>query len=135
MPLPLRPSRLSPSPLLLSRYGLPILTHVVPPEQHRWLPTLIRGAAKAVAVAVAWYLHVMIAAFQSALRGGLMCSRALLRWAHKRGMMDMEEESDRLTAEAFGYFLCAVGFYMQASAARWPACTHGHPPSLPPCNI
>lgn len=57
-------------PLAVShRYGLPILTHAVPAEYHRWLPTAIRTLCKAVAVSIAWWLAVAIAAFQSALRG------------------------------------------------------------------
>ena len=72
------------------RYGLPILTHACPSEYHRWLPTIIRAFSKSIAVGLAWYLAVAISAFQSALRGGLMFSRALSRWARKRGLMDVE---------------------------------------------
>lgn len=94
------------------RCGLPVLAHIVPPSFHRWLPTLIRTAAKGVAVFIAWYLHVAIAAFQSALRGGLMCSRALLKWANKRGLIEVNEEDTNMD-EVIGYGLCLLGFYTQ----------------------
>ena len=65
------------------RFGLPLMAHLVPKEYHRWLPVLVRTLTKSVAVAVAWYLQVVISAVQSAMRGGLMCSRALLKFANK----------------------------------------------------
>lgn len=43
---------------VLMRFGLPILTHVVPADLHHWLPTLLRTACKMVAVALSWYLQV-----------------------------------------------------------------------------
>ena len=57
----------------------------MPDEYHHWLPTLARGAAKTAAVSIAWYLQVAASAYQSALKGGLLCSRSLLRWANERG--------------------------------------------------
>ena len=40
------------------RYGVPVLTHLLPAEYQRWIPTLIRTASKALAVAFAWYVQV-----------------------------------------------------------------------------
>jgi len=94
------------------RYGLPILTHAVPAEYHRWLPTAIRTLCKAVAVSIAWWLAVAIAAFQSALRGGLMCSKALLRWAKSKQLIEVQADETHLD-EALGYALCVLGFYTQ----------------------
>lgn len=94
------------------RYGLPVLAHAVPKEFHRWLPTVIRTVCKLAAVTVAWWLAVAIAAFQSALRGGLLCSRALLRWANAKGFVALTPEDSTLD-EGLGYALCALGFYTQ----------------------
>lgn len=94
------------------RFGLPLLVHVVPTDYHRWLPVWVRTVNKSIAVAFAWYLQVIISAFQSALRGGVMCSRALLRWANKRGFVDLHED-DTYLDEVVGYSLAAVGFAFQ----------------------
>jgi hypothetical protein len=94
------------------RYGLPIIAHLVPPEYHRWLPVAIRTLAKAVAVAFAWYLSVLISAAQSAMRGGLMCSRALLRIANKHDVVEVNEDDSYLD-EIVGFLLAAAGLYTQ----------------------
>lgn len=118
------------------RYGVPFLTTFVPRELHKWIPTMIRTASKVVAVAFAWYVQVIISAFQSALRGGLICSRAVLRWANARGLIDVEED-DTYLDEVAGYTLAALGFYTQvrraarAGAAR-PARAPHQPPAPPP---
>lgn len=98
------------------RYGVPVLAHVVPPEFHHWLPVAVRTLAKAVAISFAWYMQVVIAAVQSALRGGLICSRAALRWAHARGLVEPKYAEDPRIAEAAGYALALAGCYCQY---RW----------------
>jgi len=98
-----------------TRYGVPILAHLVPPEFHRWLPVAVRTLVKAVAVAFAWYLQVLLAAVQSALRGGLMCSRATLRWAGEHGLISPLKEEDTYIAEVAGYALALMGCYCQWS--------------------
>ena len=96
------------------RYGLPLLAHVVPPEYQRWLPTLIRTAAKAIAISLAWYLSVVIAAIQSALRGGQLCAKGLLRWAAKHELVaGVGAEEGGFADEALGYALASLGFYTQ----------------------
>lgn len=74
------------------RFGLPLFIHFVPGVYHRWVPVWVRTITKAVAVAFAWYLQVVISAFHSAMRGGLLCSRGLLRWANKHGFIDLHED-------------------------------------------
>ena len=95
------------------RFGLPVLAHVVPPEYHRWLPTLIRTAAKAMTVSIAWYLSITVATFQSALRGGQLCAKGVLRWARKNDLLVGAEEDSYHLDELLGYALTALGFYMQ----------------------
>jgi hypothetical protein len=103
------------------RFGVPVLAHLVPPEHHRWLPVAVRTLAKTLAVCVAWYLQVVISAVQSAMRGGLMCSRAMLRWAAGRGLIEQPSADDAALAEAVGYAVALVGCYCQcAHAARAP---------------
>uniref|UniRef100_A0A6T0ADN1 Uncharacterized protein n=1 Tax=Chrysotila carterae TaxID=13221 RepID=A0A6T0ADN1_CHRCT len=94
------------------RVGVPTLAHVVPPKYHHWVPTLLRSAVKALALSIAWKLQVVNSAAQSALRGGLMCTRALLRYACAHGYFSRKAE-DTYLDEGAGYALAAIGFYCQ----------------------
>lgn len=58
------------------------------------------------------YVQVAISACQSAMRGGLICSRALLRFANKQRWIDVREEDTKLD-EVVGYSLAVLGFYTQ----------------------
>ena len=82
------------------RYGVPVLAHVAPPEYHHWLPVAVRTLAKLIAVALAWYLKVVIAAAQSALRGGLLCSRAVMRLSLSYGLVEPRHAEDAYARHA-----------------------------------
>jgi len=55
-----------------------VLATAMPPEYHKWIPTLITWLCKLVAIAVAWQVQRIISAFHSAVRGGLMSARGLV---------------------------------------------------------
>ena len=66
-------------------------------------------------VIVSWDApQVIVSAFHLAIRGGLLCSRSLLRWAQSRQMLSMKEE-DTYADEIVGAVIAAVGFYTQLS--------------------
>ena len=46
------------------------------------------------------------------MRGGLLCSRGILRWANKHGLIDLHED-DTYLDEVVGYGLAAAGFAFQ----------------------
>jgi hypothetical protein len=94
------------------RYGVPVLIHVIPSDFRHWIPTLVRTICKAIAVSVAWYLQTIISAFHSAMRGGLLLSRSLLKWANENGHLTLNEE-DTYLDELIGYSVAALGFYTQ----------------------
>ncbi len=62
---------------------LPLLTPFVASEFVHWLPTWIASFTRALFVYFAWKLQEVVSAAQSAMRGGLMCSRGVLRWLNK----------------------------------------------------
>ena len=96
------------------RVGVPALAHLTPAEFHRWLPVAIRTLMKLIIISFAWYMQVVISALQSAMRGGLMCSKAMLRWAKTHGLVEHPHGMDDThAAEIFGYALAAAGCYMQ----------------------
>uniref|UniRef100_A0A7S3AXW1 Uncharacterized protein n=1 Tax=Haptolina ericina TaxID=156174 RepID=A0A7S3AXW1_9EUKA len=97
---------------VLMRFGLPILTHVVPADLHHWLPTLLRTACKMVAVALSWYLQVLISAVQSSIRGGLLFARKSLHWANEHGYIHLTA-ADSYLDETVGFTFALLGFYTQ----------------------
>ena len=96
-----------------TKFGTPLLVHTVPAEFHRWIPVAIRTLTKAVIVMFAWYMQVVLSAFQSAMRGGLMCARALLRLANKHGLVEDLHEDDTYLDECIGFALAFCGFVTQ----------------------
>ncbi len=55
---------------------------------------------------------MIISAVQSAMRGGLICARAMLRYANAHEMIEVRQEETYLD-ELVGYSLALLGFYTQ----------------------
>lgn len=94
------------------RVMIPVLTHVLPPEYHRWIPVTIDYLCKYVGVSVAWKLQSAISAFHSSFRGGLMFTRAVLTFAGEKGLTNVRHE-DTMIDEFTGWPLAAAGFWCQ----------------------
>ena len=52
-----------------------------------------------IGVAFAWRLQVVVSAVHLALRGGLLFSRSMMRWAQKRGYITTKEEGGNVIPE------------------------------------
>jgi len=96
----------------LQRLCVPLLVHVVPKPYHHWISLWIKSAARAIGVAFAWRLQTIVSAVHLALRGGLLFSRAMLRWAQSRGYLSTSHD-ETYADEAVGYTVAALGFYAQ----------------------
>lgn len=98
---------------------LPALNRVVPPEYSKWVPVCLGWLCKSIAMSVAWYVQRVQSAFTSAIRGGLMCARAMLKYAHEKGYtlngMLPKNHEDTYIDEAAGWALAMLGFYFQYS--------------------
>jgi hypothetical protein len=57
----------------------PPLRLLMPNDFHQWIPLLIQWTCKAIAMSIAWKIQRILTASSSALVGGLMFSRHLLR--------------------------------------------------------
>ena len=79
---------------------------------HHWIPLLVKSSARAIGVALAWRLQVIVSAVHLALRGGLFFSRGIMRWAASRGYLQTKHE-DTVVDEVVGYAVAALGFYCQ----------------------
>jgi len=94
------------------KLGVPVLAHLLPPKYHHWIPALIKNFVRGVAVSIAWRLQVVQSAVQSALRGGLMFARSLMKWANSKGYIQLDQ-NDTYADEVAGYTVAAFGFYCQ----------------------
>ena len=68
---------------------------------------------------IAWSIQTVISALTSALQGGLITARAILRIANKRGS-DLfgfipKDDKDTHIDEVIGFSLAILGFYFQFS--------------------
>ena len=57
-------------------------------------------------------MQTIVSAVQSAMRGGLMFARGLVKFANKRGLLTTSHDEMWLD-EVGGYSLAALGFYVQ----------------------
>lgn len=90
----------------------PALSYFVEEQYRQWIPAVIGWTTKYIGVQVAWYIQKVISAFHSAIRGGLMFSRGILKYANDKGYIKFNDEESYLD-EILGWSLAAVGFYFQ----------------------
>lgn len=94
----------------------------VPDDYHRWVPICLGWLSKAVAMRVAWRLQRVLTASTSAVLGGLMFSRAIVRMLHKRGVHMVgvsANEETTLLDEALGLTVAAAGIYVQLGDGKF----------------
>lgn len=95
----------------------PPVKYVVHEDYHKWVPVVIGWGAKAAAMNIAWRIQRVLTASTSAMTGGIMFARALLRMAHKRGItlfgwIDETGQESPLD-EIIGFAVAALGFWTQ----------------------
>lgn len=94
------------------QYAEPHLMAMVPEEYQKWVPCGLKWTCKAVACYIAWWVQRIISAFHSAIRGGLMCGKELVDFAHEKGWIATKNE-DTYLDEIVGWGLAALGFFTQ----------------------
>eukprot|EP00814_Leptocylindrus_danicus_P020403 CAMPEP_0116015678 /NCGR_PEP_ID=MMETSP0321-20121206/6990_1 /TAXON_ID=163516 /ORGANISM="Leptocylindrus danicus var. danicus, Strain B650" /LENGTH=326 /DNA_ID=CAMNT_0003485515 /DNA_START=67 /DNA_END=1047 /DNA_ORIENTATION=- len=99
------------------KYAGPFLEKAVPKEYSRWIPVVVAWITKSIGMSIAWYIQTIISAFTSAIQGGLMTARAMLKFCAKRGIklggFIPEDHNETLIDETIGYTLAALGFFFQ----------------------
>jgi len=91
---------------------VPALKPLVEKEFQQWIPAAISTAVKSFFVLLAWKVQTVVSAVQSAMRGGLMVTRGLVKFANKRAWLTTKDDEMWLD-EVGGYTLAALGFYVQ----------------------
>jgi len=97
----------------------PPARRVVSKDHGRWVPVVIGWGCKAAAMNIAWRLQRILTASTSAMTGGLMFSRALIRMVSKKyqrihffGMI-REDQRESPLDEIIGFMIAGLGFYTQ----------------------
>ena len=90
----------------------PIMVALVPKDYQKWISPLIDVFCKFVAGSIAWFLYRIVAAVHSGIVGGLICTRALMRFANEKKLLSWKHE-DTMLDEYLGWAIAAVGVYYQ----------------------
>jgi hypothetical protein len=77
----------------------------------KWCPVLLEWLCKSIGISIAWKIQTVLSAFASALAGGLIMSRAMLRAFYKGG----GNRDETMVDEVASYAFAALGFYFQYS--------------------
>mmetsp|Transcript_56840 Transcript_56840/g.83401 ORF Transcript_56840/g.83401 Transcript_56840/m.83401 type:complete len:375 (+) Transcript_56840:40-1164(+) len=107
---------------LLVQFLAPALVAVIPSDYHHWIFPMIDVTCKIIGGSIAWFLFRILAAVHSGILGGLMCARALLRYANNMKWLTLNAD-ETMMDEYAGWTLAALGVYFQVSngmAAPFP---------------
>lgn len=100
----------------VDRYIIPKVEPHVPEEYRKWIRPVISYSIRSVAISIAWFIQRIISALHSALRGGLMCSRNILKYLSAMKIYELDE-NDTYLDEIVGYGLAVLGLIFQLSTA------------------
>lgn len=92
----------------------PKLEAQVSEEYRKWVPIVLTKTVQTIVVAIALALQKAISAVHSALRGGRMLGVGLVRYLHRSGVINYDED-ESLIDEFAGYGCALLGFMWQAS--------------------
>lgn len=93
---------------------IPALGYVISAKYQKWIPAIIDFICKSIAISIAWFIQRVISSVQSAIRGGLLFSRRLLKFLKEKGYFTSYNEDDYFD-EALGWFVAVIGIYFQIS--------------------
>lgn len=96
---------------------VPIFKHFIPEEYHRWIPVCLNWFVKMCALSIAWWIQRVLSAATSAIVGGLMITRALMRFCvrhgHTFGGLIPKNDEDTYLDEILGWGIAFLGFSFQ----------------------
>jgi hypothetical protein len=96
----------------------PPLNLIIPEDYQKWVPAVIGWMSKGIAMSFAWRIQRILTASTSAIAGGALFARSLMRMLNKRGIFvfgdvrcDPEETS--IVEDVIGFSVGSLGFYTQ----------------------
>jgi len=97
---------------VMVQFVAPAMVQILPSDYHHWIFPLIDVMSKVIGGSIAWFLFRILAAVHSGMIGGLVCTRALLRYANNKKLFNLNHEETMLD-EYTGWALAACGVYFQ----------------------
>jgi hypothetical protein len=97
---------------VMVQFVAPAMVQILPSDYHHWIFPVIDVMSKVIGGSIAWFLFRVLAAVHSGMIGGLMCTRALLRYANNKKLLTLNHEETMLD-EYTGWALAACGVYFQ----------------------
>jgi hypothetical protein len=97
---------------LAMRFLAPALAMAIPAEYHQWISTIISVFCRTIATSIAWKIQRLISTIQAGIKGGLMFSRALVRFLHENEIIDFDDEATFMD-EILGWVVAAMGIWFQ----------------------
>jgi hypothetical protein len=91
---------------------VPIASTALPKEYHQWIAPVINMVCKSVAISIAWFIQRIISSVQTAVRGGLLFSRSILKFFNDKGYIQFNDQETYLD-EIIGWSLAVIGVYFQ----------------------
>jgi len=95
-----------------AHFLVPIFSTVLPSKYQQWICPCINLICKSVAITIAWCIQKVVSSVQSAIRGGLLFSRSILKFFNDKGWIPFNEE-ESYADEILGWFLAFCGIYFQ----------------------
>lgn len=92
----------------MTRVFSPILKRATPKEYSKWLPVIKDWFCKSIGMSIAWSIQTIVSAVSSAMAGGLIMSRCIMKIVAKE-----KDHNDTMADEIASYGFAAVGFYFQ----------------------
>jgi hypothetical protein len=96
----------------------PPLILIIPEDYQKWVPAVIGWISKGVAMSFAWRIQRILTASTSAIAGGALFARSLMRMLNKReifafGDVRCNPEETSIVENLIGFSVGSLGFYTQ----------------------
>lgn len=97
----------------VSKYVVPFITELIPPETHKWVPAVADWLCKVVAIFIAMSLQTLISGFHSAIRGGRMVGLYGVKYGQRMGYLKDFDPNKSQLDEMVVYGCAGLGFLFQ----------------------
>eukprot|EP00035_Acanthoeca_spectabilis_P040297 m.68753 g.68753 ORF g.68753 m.68753 type:complete len:162 (-) comp9934_c0_seq4:2470-2955(-) len=96
--------------------AVPVLVQLLPKEHYKWINVIVGYSIKSIGITVAWLIQSVQSAFQSAVKGGLLFSTAILSYLKTKGHIPQDMDLEKMRAkEIVAGLVTFIGFYWQLS--------------------
>lgn len=96
--------------------AVPVLVQLLPKEHYKWINVIVGYSIKSIGITVAWLIQSVQSAFQSAVKGGLLFSTAILSYLKTKGHIPQDMDLEKMRAkEIIAGLVTFIGFYWQLS--------------------